>query len=197
MRAPGRGAPARALIVAAAAAAGPAAARAAPAPRLGAMADVGVPDGATASLVVRPWRALRLHAGGGYNGIRAGARAGATLTPLPTWISPTLSLDGGRFREGDANPLARRITGDPTLHSAALERVGYTFTSAQLGLALGQRWATLYVQVGVSRVTGALHHLDTVARSGGASWSLTLSEDPRAVVWSISARLGLVVYLWK
>jgi hypothetical protein len=42
-------------------------------PRIGAMADVGVPDGATVSIVYRP---IRAHAGISHNLISLGERAG-------------------------------------------------------------------------------------------------------------------------
>src|SRR6185436_7926376 len=43
--------------------------------RFGVMADAGAPDGATASLVLRPIRMVRLHVGGSYNMISPGVRA--------------------------------------------------------------------------------------------------------------------------
>ncbi|MGH9887276.1 MAG: hypothetical protein ACREBE_17240, partial [bacterium] len=47
-------------------------------PWIGAMADVGLPDGATASIVVRPIRSLRAHAGVSHNMISLGERVGLT-----------------------------------------------------------------------------------------------------------------------
>src|SRR5580704_8838962 len=43
-------------------------------PRIGVALDVGVPDGATASLVYRPLRALRVEAGLSHNLISLGGR---------------------------------------------------------------------------------------------------------------------------
>jgi len=154
----------------------------------GVMADVGVPDGATASLVVRPISAVRLSAGVGYNGISHSARVGVTLAPVPYWISPTLSVDYGRYPEGDANPLAQRISGDETFESQLLERVGYDFADAHVGFVLGRKRASFYIQGGMSRTSGTLHPGDTMS-------SVTFTEDPRLVVWSVSAKLGLVVYI--
>ena len=75
-------------------------------PLVGVSTDVGVPDGAMASVVVRPLSFLRAHAGAGYNAISTGFRAGATLS-LPFWLSPTASISYGMYPEGDANPIAR------------------------------------------------------------------------------------------
>ena len=155
---------------------------------VGVMADVGVPDGATGSIVVRPINAVRLSAGACYNGVSTGGRVGVTLAPVRAWISPTLSLDYGRYPEGNANPLARRISGDQTFESQLLERVGYDYANAHVGFVLGRKRASFYLQGGMSRTSGTLHPGDTMS-------SVTFTEDPRLVVWSVSARLGFVVYI--
>lgn len=183
-----------ALAASAAITAAPGTAAASP-PRFGLMADAGLPDGATASLVVRPWSFLRLSGGAGYNGISRGLRAGVTLAPLPFWLTPTLSIDYGRYPEGDANPLARRLTGDPEFSSELLERVGYSYANAHAGLAFGRQRVTFFVQAGATRVTGNVHNLNAVA--GGEMSSVTFHDDPRITMWSISARLGLVVYFLR
>ena len=162
-------------------------------PRIGIMADAGVPDGATLSLVVRPVSFLRLNLGGGYNGISPGVRAGATLVPLKRWFSPVLAVDAGRYFEGDANPLYRRISGDEMFSSPLLERVGYDYADAHLGLELGRRWFTFYVHAGVSRVSGQVRQI-AAATDGDA---VSFSEDPSVKITSVSARLGFVFYLIK
>lgn len=160
---------------------------------LGVMADVGVPDGANASIVLRPASVIRVHAGVGHNAISRGVRAGLTLRPLPFWVSPTLSVDYGRYPEGDANPLARMIAGDPELHASTLERIGYSYANAHVGLELGRRRFAFYLRAGVSRVAGNLRNLSSISEDGATS--ITFAEDPRATVWTPSARLGLVLFL--
>jgi hypothetical protein len=186
-----RGPLAAAAIAALAAAAAPAPAAASP-PRLGIMADAGVPDGATASVVVRPYGFVRLHGGVSYNGISNGVRGGITLLPLPFWFTPTLSVDYGRYFEGDANPLVRRITGDGEFNSEVLERIGYDYVNAHAGLAFGRRWVTFYLQGGATRVVSEVHNLNTAT---GDMSPVTFTQDPRVKLTSVSARLGLVVYL--
>ena len=149
--------------------------------KLGVMADAGVPDGATASLVVRPVSVLRLHGGLGYNTISRGVRVGATLAPFKAFVSPTLSIDYGRYPEGDANPLARMVTGDAMYASSKLEHIGYDFANAHVGLAFGQARASFYLQAGMSRTAATLHDDSTSAK---------------LVMWSPSARLGFVLYLY-
>ena len=156
-------------------------------PRFGAMVDLGVPSGASASAVYRPVRALRFHAGGGHNLVAPGVQAGVSLAPLATWISPTLTVEAGRFFPGDANPAVERFTGEPS--ELAPERIGYDFASAQVGLELGREWATFYLHAGVSYLRGAWHGED----AGDEATTTTMTEvDVRAV--GVSARLGFIFY---
>ncbi|MEZ4365541.1 MAG: hypothetical protein R2939_04535 [Kofleriaceae bacterium] len=159
--------------------------------RVGAQLDVGVPDGATAALVVRPARPLRLHVGASHNLVSTGVRVGATWVPLSAWVSPTVSVSYGHLPEGDATPLARMIAGDPALSSSALERVGYDHASAHVGLEFGRARATFYLHAGVTRVTGSLRGLGTAF---GDDAMVTFEEDPRYQLWTVAARVGLIVY---
>ena len=167
-------------------------------PRIGAMADVGLPDGATASIVVRPIRALRLHAGVSHNMISLGERVGLTWVPLSWWASPTLSVEYGHYAEGNANPLARTVIGDATFKSAILERVGYDYANAHLGLELGRKWFTFYIHGGMSRITGTVHNISAETMTGAeGTTTVTFSKDPSLKLWGPSARIGFVVYLAK
>ncbi|HRC58775.1 MAG TPA: hypothetical protein PKU97_22785 [Kofleriaceae bacterium] len=166
--------------------------------RVGVMAEVGVPDGGAASVAVTPVSFVRLHAGVAHNLVSTGLRAGLTLVPLSTWATPTLSLGAGRYPEGDANPLARRLTGDPLLASPLLDELGYDYASAHLGLELGRRRVTLLLHVGASRITTRARGLEAeLTEQQGSSMppELTFSTDPRVTIWTVSARLGLLVYL--
>lgn len=165
-------------------------------PTFGVTTDVGVPDGAMASLVVRPLRFLRAHVGAGHNAISAGFRAGATLS-LPFWLSPTASISYGRYAEGDANPLARRISGDPSIDNAMLEKVGYQFADGYLGLQLGRRRVSFQLEAGYSRIEGKVRNLDAMTSGDDpdASTSVSINQDPNVVLWSLSARIGLTVYV--
>ncbi|MEZ4361859.1 MAG: hypothetical protein R3B48_16840 [Kofleriaceae bacterium] len=167
--------------------------------QLGVAADVGVPDGGTASLTISPMRLLRLEGGLSHNLVSRGWRAGLALVPLRTWATPVLSLDYGRYAEGDANELARRASGDPLLSSSVLERVGYDYANAHVGLELGRRWCTFYLQAGASRVTTVVHGLNAELRevSTDPSTQVTFTTDPRVTVWAVSARAGLRFYLTR
>jgi hypothetical protein len=159
---------------------------------LGVTLDAGVPDGASAAVVVRPVSRLRLHAGASHNAISTGMRGGITLAPLRTWFSPTLSLDAGAFPEGDANPIMQRVSGDPTFHSAMLERVGYRYANAHLGLEFGRKRATFYIHAGYSYIQAKARNLDAASEDGATM--VTFTTDPTIHVWTVSARLGVIVY---
>lgn len=165
-------------------------------PTFGVATDIGVPDGAMASLVVRPLSFLRAHVGVGHNAISTGFRAGATLS-LPFWLSPTASISYGRYAEGDANPLARMITGDPSTHNAMLEKVGYQFADGYLGVQFGRRRVAFQLEAGYSRIQGNVRNLDAMAADDDPDAATTVSfhQDPSVVVLSLSARIGLTVYV--
>ena len=61
-----------------------------PLPLLGLMLGAGVPDGASASAVVRPFSWVRGEAGLSYNMISKGVRAGVSLLPFGSGPSATL-----------------------------------------------------------------------------------------------------------
>lgn len=150
--------------------------------RLGVMIDAGVPDGALASVVVKPAPWIGIHVGAGTNGLSPGFRAGATLFPFKGVLGVT--LEAGRYLPGDANGVARMVTGDPKLDAAILDGVGYDWASAHLGLEVGGRTVKFVVQ-------------------GGASWiDVKLGAPSEETGGSVrlrgfipSARMGLLVYL--
>jgi hypothetical protein len=170
-----------------------------PLPILGLMVDAGLPDGANASLVVRPFSWLRAHGGGGYNMISKGVRVGATL--LPFGAGPSATLEVGHYFDGDANGLAQRLAGS-SFASPLLERVGYDYANAHLGLDFGSRRATFYIHGGMSYIRADVHNVDSVVAStasmngGTGSTEISITKDPTVRAWFPSVKLGLIVYLW-
>jgi hypothetical protein len=170
-------------------------------PRIGLMADAGLPDGVNASLVYRPARWVRAHVGGGYNLISSGVRAGVTLAPFG-W-GPSATLEGGHYFDGNANGVARKFAGAGFKDNDLLERVGYDYVNAHLGFEIGYRRVTFYVHGGMSYIRASVHNLDSVvqsqAMSNGADASgleISIKQDPTVKVLAPSAKLGLLVYLW-
>jgi hypothetical protein len=164
---------------------------------IGIMTDVGVPDGGTASLVVRPIRALRVETGVAHNVVGPGVRGSVTWIPLGTWATPVLSVGYGRFFERDANAIAQTVSGDPTLSSPLLEKVGYDFANARVGLELGKRYFTFFIHAGVSRLTATVHNIDRVAADQTSANSMVsvTTTDPKLTVVGVSANLGFIFYV--
>ena len=173
------------------------AAQAAPAsssrlPILGLMADVGVPDGLIGSVVCRPWSWMRISAGGGTNSISAGWRIGMNL--LPFGYGPSASLEYGRYLEGNANALAKRFAGSDFEGSPALNRIGYEYLNAALGLDLGRRDFVFFLHGGVTMIRGQLHNLGSGGSTGKTE--IVVPYDPSFKASGPSLKLGLIVYLW-
>ena len=167
-------------------------------PLLGVMRDAGLPDGANAALVVRPLRWLRVHGGGGYNMISPGVRAGLTL--LPFGSGPSATLEAGHYFDGNANGLVRRFAGQ-SFQNVLLDRVGYDYANAHLGLDFGSRRATFYIHGGMSYLRAKVHTFDSVLESeasstGASGTEVSIKQDPIVRAWFPSVKLGLIVYLW-
>lgn len=165
-------------------------------PLLGVMVDVGVPDGLMASLVARPWSWMRVSAGGGTNSISNGWRAGISL--LPSGAGPSASLEYGRYQDGDANALAKKFVGGDFNGSPALDRVGYEFMNAHLGLDFGSRNVVFFVHGGVTMLRGQIHNLDAaIAGAGGTGTTeVVVRQDPNFKASGPSFKLGLLCYIW-
>jgi hypothetical protein len=171
-----------------------------PLPCLGVMADAGLPDGAGASLVLRPRRWIRAHGGASYNMISAGFKGGATL--LPFGAGPSATLEAGHYFDGDANGLARKFAGQ-NLQRPLLEKVGYNFANAHLGLDFGDRRVTFYIHAGMSYVQAKVRNVDgggvsggDTSRTGSSATDIAFKQEPVVRAWFPSAKLGVVVYLW-
>jgi hypothetical protein len=172
-------------------------------PWLGIMMDIGVPDGAQGSLVLRPWKALRFSVGGGYNMISKGVRAGVSL--LPFGRGPSVSVEAGRYFDGDANAAAAKVAGPGFTGIDLLNNVGYDFANAHLGLDFGYKRATFYIHGGMSYIQARLpkenlnssfnpHPAINGQDANGLQVSFTKDGSLKAI--GPSAKIGLIVYLW-
>ncbi|MGB8297825.1 MAG: hypothetical protein WCG85_20580 [Polyangia bacterium] len=170
-------------------------------PYLGMMADVGVPDGLIGSVVARPWQWLRLAGGGGSNGISRGWRTGVTF--LPWSAGPSASFELGHFQDGNANSLAKKVIGGSFDGSPLLERVGYDYLNAHLGLDFGSRRVVFFVHGGATFLRGQIHNVEAAIQNatsqGGAGSGTTevvVPKDPTVKAVGTSVKLGLIVYIW-
>ena len=166
-------------------------------PMVGVMVDVGVPDGLIGSLTIRPWRWVRVSGGGGTNGISRGWRTGISL--LPFGAGPSASLEYGRYQDGNANALAKQVGFDS---SPILERVGYEYMNAHLGLDFGSRRFVFFLHGGVTLLRGQIHNLNAAIPAPTASDTsvtgtthVVVPQDPIARAVGPSVKLGLIVYI--
>lgn len=162
-------------------------------PVVGVMADAGLPDGAIGSLVVRPWQWVRVYGGGGSNSISKGWRGGMSLVPFGA--GPSLSLEYGHYNDGDANGLVRRVVSGGFSGSPLLERVGYDYANAHVGLEFGGQRFTFFVHGGVSQVWAQLHNLNAALKDTGSSTTIQVNQDPKVKVFGSSLKVGLIIYI--
>jgi hypothetical protein len=170
-------------------------------PIFGIMADVGVPDGLMGALAIRPWSWLRLSGGGGTNSISHGWRTGVTL--LPFVAGPTASFEYGRYSEGNANSLAKKFVGSSFDGSPLLERVGYEFMNAHLGLDFGSSRVVFFVHGGMTLVRSHIRNVETAIRDSTGkttgttgSTEVVVGQDPKVKAIGSSVKLGLIAYVW-
>lgn len=166
-------------------------------PLFGMMLDAGVPDGASASAVYRPLKWLRTEVGGSYNLVSKGVRGGLSL--IPFGMGPSATLEAGHYFDGNANGIARSLAGGGFQDNAVLERIGYDYANAHLGLDFGMRRVVFFIHGGMSYVRATLHNINTeISNQSGDMGSTTVSfnKDPIVRIFTPSVKLGFVFYIW-
>lgn len=164
---------------------------------LGATLDMGLPDGLMLGVAVRPLSWLRLQASGGTNAISPGVRTGVSLR-LPQRVSPSLSIDVGKYFEGNANGVLRTVGGSGYRDSSTASKIGYEFVNLRGGIEFGNVSATFFVHGGVSYVRSRLHHTnDLVSGAIGteSATSISVADDTPVRAWVPSVKFGLLLYL--
>lgn len=160
---------------------------------LGGEIAAGVPSGASAQVIVAPWRALRLQAGGAHDGIGPGVLGGITLAPFDAFFVPVLSVSAGRMFESDGTAQVRRYVELSAVQAQVARRLGYDFVTAELGLELGLPGRfVVALHGGLAGVRGTLH--DAGPALGLPAGQVQLGDvNVRAVI--PAARLGLVFFI--
>jgi hypothetical protein len=162
-------------------------------PVLGAMVDAGVPDGLIGSVVVRPWKWVRVYGGAGSNSVSTGWRGGLAL--LPFGAGPCAAVEYGSYGQGDANGLVRSMTGGDFGGSPLLEKVEYQYANAHAGLEFGGRRFTFFVHAGVSRVWAQLHGGGGTLGNTGTDTVVQVGSDPKIKAFGSSLKIGLILFL--
>jgi len=164
------------------------------------MADVGLPDGVNFGLVGRPAAWLRLHAAGGTNTASFGFRGGITAIPYWFWhFGPSLSLEAGYCEIGNVNSVLRLFFQVPAWMKDYAQQAGYSYYNAHLGLEFGRGNVTGFIHVGASYVNGTVRapNAVTVTQAPGSTGppaQVMLGQDATVQVFTISAKVGMVVF---
>jgi hypothetical protein len=160
---------------------------------LGLQLDAGVPSGAAASLVARPWKLLRLDAGLAWNALAYGVKGGVTLVPFHWWLTPTLGIEGGHFGPGDAGRFA---SGSCAAAQQILSRVGYDYLLADLGLEIGgQNRFVFFLRAGLANLYPSVRDVNAAMQAANPSVRMT-AADPTIRARIPAARLGFLLYLF-
>jgi hypothetical protein len=163
--------------------------------RFGLLLDAGVPDGLGVSLAFRPAHWLRLQLGVLENTASAGVRAGVTWLPLDYWITPTLTLEGAHYFEGNANSLVRRFSNNLGADKSILNDFNYDFVNAHVGLEIGGRRFAFYLRVGESYVSTTLRNVQPfLQQQATGNVVVESAQNIKASYRGPSAKLGFVLY---
>lgn len=162
--------------------------------RIGAMLDVGAPDGVGVSAVVRPIEWLRVNAGLTTNTLSVGVRGGVSLVPLSTFISPSLNADFGHYFDANYNDLVDRLGGIPLQTEVPIDEVGFNYVGASVGLEIGKpERFSFFLRGGLAH--GSLAIDDAQALLRDVTGDPTLTARPLNVRFTIpSIKLGFLLY---
>ena len=168
-----------------------------PITRIGLQLDGGLPGGAGATLLYRPWWWLRLNGGLAYDVVGFGYRGGVSLAPGHWVVTPTLNFDAGHYVSGDATRFVS--TSDPN-EIALLHHATYDFGSAQIGLEIGsQRRFTFYLRGGVAYVRTHAAGSDLTnlvnGKSGSSASSYTVGDLNLSMLIPCVS-LGFLIYIF-
>jgi hypothetical protein len=166
------------------------------APRFGLSGSLGFPDGLVASALFRPIDMLRLSAGGSWNYFGFGLLAGVDVKPFQWPIAPTLGVEAGHYFDADLTWLAAQDAGVPPELEPLLEKVGYSFASAHLGVEVGSsRRFVFFARAGLSYLWTTVNGAGEAVSGAGAGTVKVRIEDPefRATIPSVKA--GIIIFL--
>jgi hypothetical protein len=161
---------------------------------LGLQLDAGVPDGASATLLYRPLKFLRLGGGLLYNYAGYGVRGGVTILPYFP-IAPSLSLEVGHYFNANAASRVSQYTTVSDGMRMLLNDVGYTFAQASVGLEIGHPdWFVFFVRGGLSRVWLSVKNVNATAQQ--LSSNVYYADDPAVGLNTPTVKVGCIFFIY-
>jgi hypothetical protein len=164
--------------------------------RIGAMLDVGAPDGVGISAVVRPIEWLRFNAGLTTNTLSFGVRGGISLVPLSTFVAPSLNADFGHYFDTSYNDLVDKIGGVPLQSDVKVKDIGFNYAGASLGLEIGKPDSFhFYLRAGFASGKLTINDADVLLRDVTGDPDIT--SAPLTIRFtSPSIKLGFLLYFF-
>lgn len=159
---------------------------------LGLKLDVGAPDGLGLSLLYLPVKFLQLELGGTTILSGGGIRAGVMLF-LPWYISPSITIEGGKQWGNNVNSLSVLVSGyDPKI--SLLNDVQYEYANFHGGLGFGSpRWFMFRINAGYSYITTTTNGLQVFVREKANDNSIVIKEAT-IKAWVPTAKLSFDIY---
>jgi hypothetical protein len=134
-----------------------------------------------------------LEAGVLENTVSPGIRGGVTLIPFNFWITPTLTLEAGRYFSGNANGLAQKLSHNPSFNSPLLQDFNYEYGNAHLGLELGSSRFAVYLHGGLTYLVSTVRNVELALQQNTGDPSIQ-AKDAKVTYRGPSAKLGFVIY---
>lgn len=157
--------------------------------------DVGFPDGAGLSVVVRPIKMLRVHGGVTTAVFATGLRLGVSFVPFYFPITPTLTVEGGTYFPGNfSGPLSAVVKNVKFLDGA--KQVSYQYVNGHLGLEVGSpKRFVVFLRGGLSYTEFRVNRFQDTLRVAANDPDLE-AQDPALRVAGPSGKLGILFYVW-
>ncbi len=159
--------------------------------KFGVQIDMGFPNALGLSFVALPVKFLQFDLGGTTTLIGGGVRAGVLLF-LPWYISPGLSIDGGKQWAGNVNNLINMFAANP--NQTLLTNIQYTYTDFYGSVGFGHPSHFMFrLYAGYSYISGSTNGLQLYFQDKANDKTIT-TKEAEVKGWVPSAKIGFNVF---
>lgn len=147
--------------------------------KIGIQTDIGIPDGISLGLTIKPnlsW--LRINVAGTYNLMAPGIRTGLILDPIDYVVSPVLSFEAGTFGKGTVPFLNKN------------HDISYGYINLHSGIEFGvkNKWK-IFFHLGPSFISMKIYNF-----SAGTNNQVLLKDPSISVIVNPTAKIGIVYF---